>query len=95
MPRNPEENFTPCRPKVTLSHLETKEKDTPLLPTLSIVCGETRNLRQKRHCIISMNAGSYHRQFVVNIFKRVGYRFHIAVIVPIHPDIDPVPETSG
>ena len=91
MPRNPEEDLTPCRPKVTLSHLETKERDTPLLPTLSLMRGEIRNLRQKRHCTISVDAGSYLRQPVVNIFECVGYRLQIAIVIPIHPDIDPIP----
>lgn len=97
MPRSPEENLTPYRPKVMLSNLETKERDIPLLLTLSIVCGAIRNLRQKRHCIISVDAGSYHRQFVVNIFKFIGYCFHIAIIIPINPDPDkdPILKISG
>lgn len=55
VPRNPEENLTPCRPKVTLSNLDTKDRDIPPLLMLSIVCGAIRNLRQKRHCIILVN----------------------------------------
>ena len=79
VPRNPEDSLMPCRPNVTLSNLETKDNETPLLLTLSIVCGAIRNLRQKRHCSISVNVRCYFFDFVVDIVQ-----ISIGVVVYSH-----------